>query len=67
VQKKILIYLKKNFEEKYFQNNFSKTNSSKRWKIKKNGIVVPFPYSIWQSELPFRKKSLEWNIKKKDI
>jgi hypothetical protein len=57
----------KNFEEKYFQNNFSKTNSSKRWKIKKNGIVVPFPYSIWQSELPFRKKSLAWNIKKKDI
>ena len=55
------------FDEKYVQNNFSETNSSKRWKIKKNGIVSPFPYSIWQSELPFKKKSLEWNIKKKDI
>lgn len=57
----------KNFEEEYFNNNFSEINSSKRWKIKKAGIIVPFPFSIWQSELPFKKKSLRWNIKNKDI
>lgn len=47
-------------------DKFSPDFSSKRWKIKRAGICVPFPIFMWENELPFKKKSVKWNIKNKD-
>jgi len=62
---KNFMYIDNLIIQEYSNHNFSPKKSFNRWNIKKSGINVPFPISLRYNELPFRKKSIKWEIKKK--